>query len=97
MRWGLPTITWVVLVVGASLLIAAWILIPALGNGVPEPWRWSSSSWQAVTAAMVGWSLVVFASLTWAAHVRQTELLLAQVITMQGIASDAVIARTLGR
>jgi len=72
--WGAPVITWVVLVVGLSLLVVVWVTVIALGDGVLKPWLWEAQVWQAVATALTGLALAVFASLTWFVQMRQTTL-----------------------
>jgi len=73
--WGLPVITWVVLVVGLSLIVVVWVTVIALGDGVLKPWLWEVQVWQAVATALTGLALAVFASLTWSVQMRQTKVL----------------------
>jgi len=61
-NWSVPGLTWAVVIVGVLLLAAIWVLVVKLGDGVAEPWRWSTGSWQAVATGATGFALVVFAS-----------------------------------
>ena len=73
--WGAPVITWVVLVVGLSLLVVVWVTVIVLGDGILKPWLWEAQVWQAVATALTGLALAVFASLTWAVQMGQTKVL----------------------
>ncbi len=73
--WGVPLITWVVLVGGLSLIVGVGVIVIVLGDGVLKPWLWEAQVWQAVATALTGLALAVFASLTWSVQMRQTRVL----------------------
>jgi len=60
--WGMPVGTWVVLALGVLVFGSVWVVVVWLGEGVAEPWRWGVGSWQAVTAGVTGFALVVLAT-----------------------------------
>ena len=60
--------TWLVLIIGLSLMGSIWSTVVILGDGVAEPWLWSAATWQAAMVGLAGLAVAVFASLAWIAQ-----------------------------
>ena len=96
-KWGLPILTWVLLLLALGLLGVVWTTVVVIGAGEIWWWRWEAQVWQSVVTALTGLALAVFASLAVSLQAQTAVLVRQQLWVMQQMESRDHLRHIQGR